>query len=125
MPRIAATRAIEIAPFTLATYANEISAQQRAEVRRLAEQCGLEVIGLHWLLAKTQGFHVTSPDAEVRRRTAEYFSHLARLSADLGGRILVFGSPQQRNLLPGVSREQGMQVCGRSDPERAAHVRAV
>lgn len=102
---------IEIAPFTLAAYANEVSAQQRAEVRRLAEQCGLEVIGLHWLLAKTQGFHVTSPDAEVRRRTAEYFSHLARLCADLGGRILVFGSPQQRSLLPGMSREQGMQYA--------------
>lgn len=102
---------IEIAPFTLASDAHEISPQQRAEVRRLAEQCGLEVIGLHWLLAKTQGFHVTSPDAETRRRTAEYLGHLARLCADLGGKVLVFGSPQQRNLLPGVSRAQGMQYA--------------
>lgn len=102
---------IEIAPFTLAAYANEISADRRAEVRRLADQHGLEVIGLHWLLAKTEGFHVTSPEAEVRRRTADYFGHLVRLCADLGGKLMVFGSPQQRNLLPGVSREQGMQFA--------------
>jgi sugar phosphate isomerase/epimerase len=102
---------IEIAPFTLATYATEISAERRAEVRRLADQYGLEVIGLHWLLAKTEGFHVTSPEAEVRRRTADYFVQLVRLCAELGGKVMVFGSPQQRNLLPGVSHEQGMQYA--------------
>jgi len=102
---------IEIAPFTLASYAQAISAAQRAEVRRMAQQHGLEVIGLHWLLAKTEGFHVTSPEADVRRRTADYFAQLARLCADLGGKVLVFGSPQQRNLLPGVSREQGTQYA--------------
>jgi len=102
---------IEIAPFTLATYAHDISAAQRAEVRRIAEQNGLEVIGLHWLLAKTEGFHVTSPEAEVRRRTADYFANLARLCAEVGGKVLVFGSPQQRNLLAGVSPEQGMQYA--------------
>jgi sugar phosphate isomerase/epimerase len=102
---------IEIAPFTLAASATDVTAGQRAEVRRLADICGLEVIGLHWLLAKTQGFHVTSPVADVRRRTAGYFGHLARLAADLGGRVLVFGSPQQRGLLPGVSREQAMDFA--------------
>jgi sugar phosphate isomerase/epimerase len=102
---------IEIAPFTLAAYAQDISAAQRAAVRRVAEQCGLEVIGLHWLLAKTEGFHVTSPEADVRRRTAEYFANLARLCAELGGKVLVFGSPQQRNLMAGVSAEQGMQYA--------------
>lgn len=102
---------IEIAPFTLAKYATEITSQQRAEVRRQAEAAGLEVVGLHWLLAKTEGFHVTSPDAEIRRQTADYFGELIRLCADLDGKIMVFGSPQQRNLLPGVSREQGMDYA--------------
>lgn len=102
---------IEIAPFTMAKYVTEVTPKQRAEVRRLAETEGLEVIGLHWLLAKTEGFHVTSPEADVRRRTAEYLAELARCCADLGGKILVFGSPMQRNLLPGVSREQGMQYA--------------
>jgi sugar phosphate isomerase/epimerase len=102
---------IEIAPFTIAQYATDISAARRAEVRRQAERAKLEIIGLHWLLAKTKGFHLTSPDAEVRRRTAAYFGELARLCADLGGKIMVLGSPQQRNLAPGVTKEQGMKYA--------------
>lgn len=100
---------MEIAPFTLAKYAGEVTAKQRAELRRLADQHGLEIIGLHWLLAKTEGFYLTHPDAEIRGRTADYFRQLVRLGADLGGRVLVLGSPMQRNLLPGVSREHALQ----------------
>jgi len=97
---------VEIAPFTIADCAADISPAQRAEVRRQADAAGLEVVGLHWLLAKTEGLHLTSPDAETRRKTADYFGQLARLCADLGGKILVLGSPQQRNLLPGVSPDE-------------------
>ncbi len=63
-------------------------------------------MGLHWLLAKTEGYHLTSPDAAVRRRTAEYLCHLALLCRDLGGDLMVFGSPDQRNLSPGVTLAQ-------------------
>ncbi len=111
---------MEIAPFTLANYATEISAQQRQEVCKLAEDTGLEVVGLHWLLAKTEGFYLTSPDADVRRRTSDYFIELARLCADLGGKILVCGSPKQRDILPGVTHAQAMdyaaEVFGRALP---------
>jgi sugar phosphate isomerase/epimerase len=99
---------IEIAPFTIADRVEDISAARREEVRRQADEAGLEVVGLHWLLAKTEGFYLTSPDAEVRRRTAEYFGQLARLCADLGGRVMALGSPQQRNLLPDVGRDEAM-----------------
>lgn len=99
---------IEIAPFTIATDCKEITPAKRDEVRRQAADAGLEVIGLHWLLAKTKGYYLTSPDASVRRATVEYLKELARLCRDLGGSILVFGSPLQRNLLPGVTMEQAM-----------------
>jgi sugar phosphate isomerase/epimerase len=102
---------IEIAPFTLANRVTEIAPQKRAEVRATAEAAGLEVVGLHWLLAKTEGLHLTSPDPQTRRRTADYLAELGRCCADLGGHLLVFGSPQQRQLLPGVTREQGMQYA--------------
>jgi sugar phosphate isomerase/epimerase len=102
---------VEIAPFTLADTANQISPGLRAEVRRLAERAGLEIVGLHWLLAKTEGLHLTSPDAEVRRKTADYLADLARLCFDLGGRVMVFGSPKQRCLLPGVTRESAMNYA--------------
>jgi sugar phosphate isomerase/epimerase len=97
---------IEIAPFTLGPSAGAITARQRRAVRQAAEAAGLEVVGLHWLLAKTEGFHLTNPDADVRRRTVEYLQELIRLSADLGGRILVFGSPMQRNRSTGVTKTQ-------------------
>lgn len=100
---------VEIAPFTIAEYVTEIPAQRRSEVRRLAEKSGLKVVGLHWLLAKTKGFHLTSADAEVRHKTSAYLGELARFCADLGGRIMVLGSPKQRDLVAGMSQEEGMQ----------------
>jgi hypothetical protein len=72
------------------------------------EDAGLECAGLHWLLAKTEGFHLTHPDAAVRKKTGEYLVELAKFCADLGGNIMIFGSPKQRDLLEGVSRDQGM-----------------
>ena len=60
------------------------------------------------LLARTEGFHVAHPDADVRRRTVDYLGDLARFCHDLGGRVLVFGSPKQRSLLPGVTAERAL-----------------
>ena len=103
---------VEIAPFTLAPQAapfdaRKVPAEKIVEVRTQAEEAGLEVVGLHWLLAKTEGFYLTSPDPTVRRHTAEYLRALAELCADLGGKVMVLGSPQQRNLLDGVSYADG------------------
>lgn len=101
---------IEIAPFTMNNNAYDISPDERAKVRSQVEAAGLEMIGLHWLLAFTEGYYLTSPDETVRKKTAEYLSELARLCRDLGGRVLVLGSPKQRNLEPiGISHEEGMQ----------------
>jgi sugar phosphate isomerase/epimerase len=97
---------LELAPFTLAPRITEVTAKRRAELRRQAEDCGLTILGLHWLLAKTEGLHVTSPDEATRRRTADYLVELARCCRDLGGDILVFGSPAQRKIPPGAKREQ-------------------
>lgn len=101
--------AVEIAPFTLAKDVRTISTATRNVLRRAVESAGLEVAGLHWLLAKTEGFHVANPDAEVRQRTLEYLGALARFCADLGGRVMVFGSPAQRSLPPGVARGDALK----------------
>jgi sugar phosphate isomerase/epimerase len=94
---------IEVAPFTLGALATDVSPQARSELRRTIARAGLDCVGLHWLLAKTEGFHVAHPDAVIRSRTVDYLAELARLCHDLGGRVLVFGSPKQRSLLPGVA----------------------
>jgi sugar phosphate isomerase/epimerase len=102
---------IEIAPFTINPDARKISVERRGEVRRQAEAAGLDVVGLHWLLAKTEGLYLTTRDAAVRRATADYVEELGRLCRDLGGSILVFGSPLQRNLLPGVGHDEGLKYA--------------
>ena len=102
---------IEFAPFTINRNVTEISSSERRRVRQLVLDAGLETVGLHWLLAFTEGYHLTTPDIEVRKRTAEYFGELAHLCRDLGGAILVLGSPQQRNLLPEVTHSQAMEYA--------------
>lgn len=97
---------LEIAPFTLTPRITDVSAEQRRELRRTAEAAGLTIVGLHWLLAKTEGFHVTSADSAMRRATGEYLGELARACRDLGGDILVFGSPLQRKVAGDVTRQQ-------------------
>jgi len=88
---------LEVAPFTLGVLATDIGPQQRAEYRQLVHDCGMEIIGLHWLLAKTEGFHLTTEDRAVRHKTADYLKALVELCADLGGSVMVLGSPAQRN----------------------------
>ena len=97
---------LEVAPFTLAPLVTDLSAERRGEIQRTIARAGLECVGLHWLLAHTEGLHVAHPDPEVRRRTVGYLGEAARLCRDLGGRVLVFGSPQRRSCLPGVSRAE-------------------
>lgn len=101
-------KAIEIAPFTVAQFVTDVPQERREDLRKAYENAGLKVAGLHWILSKTEGFHLTSPDKDVRKATAKYLGDLAQFCADLGGDVMIFGSPKQRNLLEGVSMEQGM-----------------
>jgi sugar phosphate isomerase/epimerase len=99
---------LEVAPFTLAARAGDVTPDRRRTLRRQAEDCGLQIIGLHWLLAKTEGLQLTAADEAVRRRTAEYLVDLARLCRDLGGDLMVFGSPAQRRIPAGATRAQAL-----------------
>ena len=102
---------VEIAPFTIDKDASHISAARRIEIRRLAENVDLKITGLHWLLAKTEGYYLTSPDPVVRQKTADYFLELIRLCADLSGHVMVLGSPLQRNILRDVSRDHAFDYA--------------
>jgi sugar phosphate isomerase/epimerase len=83
---------VEVAPFTLGLYAHEITASQRAAYRQAVADHGMEIIGLHWLLAKTEGFHLTTDE----------------LCSDLGGTLMVLGSPLQRNFPPTMTHDQAL-----------------
>jgi len=102
---------LEMAPFTLAPRITDVPGARRRELRRQAEDSGLTILGLHWLLAKTEGLHLTSPDAAVRQRTADYLIELARCTRDLGGDLMVFGSPAQRRVPAGHTRAQAAEFA--------------
>lgn len=97
---------VEIAPFTLGKLANEVSPKERAVLHEAASNEGVNIIGLHWILAQTTGFHINCADKAVRDRTAAYLTDLSNLCADLGGTVMVFGSPKQRCLCNDLTLEQ-------------------
>ncbi|NLY30643.1 MAG: sugar phosphate isomerase/epimerase [Firmicutes bacterium] len=110
---------IELAPFTFADSVVDISRAERREIRKTAEAAGLQIVGLHWLLTKPEGLHLMHPDKAVREKTVDYLLRLVEFCADVGGTVMTFGSPNQRTILPGVSREtaltlavEGLQICG-------------
>ena len=92
---------LEIAPFTLDASPEKISTGEAAKIRRVVEASGLVVTGLHWLLVKPDGLSLTDPDASIRGRTIEVMLRLTALCAELGGAVLVHGSPKQRQIAPG------------------------
>jgi sugar phosphate isomerase/epimerase len=95
---------LEIAPFTLHESPERISAAEAAKIRGVVQASGLVVTGLHWLLVKPEGLSLTDPDASVRARTVDVMIRLIALCAELGGTVLVHGSPRQRQIAPGESQ---------------------
>ncbi|MFQ5740195.1 MAG: sugar phosphate isomerase/epimerase family protein [Acidobacteriota bacterium] len=98
--------ALELAPFTLAANPHLLDRSLRRELRRTALASGLEIAGLHWLLVTPQGLSITSSDGRVRKKTIDVIRALIGLCADLGGRVMVHGSPRQRQIARGDDPEE-------------------
>ncbi len=96
---------LEIAPFTLDAEPHRLSAARRAEVRRAAADAGIAITGLHYLLLAPEGLSITSADSAKRRATVEVMRALCDLAADLGGKVLIHGSPGQRAIEAGREAE--------------------
>jgi sugar phosphate isomerase/epimerase len=96
---------VELAPFMFAPLVTQWTAAHRRETATIAHRHGLTVIGLHWLFARTSGFSIVSADPSVRATTATYLGELAQACADVGGMILVLGSPPVRNVPDGMTTD--------------------
>jgi sugar phosphate isomerase/epimerase len=107
---------IELAPFTLSAAPHLLTPAEIAAARRMAEDSGLVIAGLHWLLIRPEGLSLTSPDAAIRQRTIAVMERLTELCAELGGTYLVHGSPAQRRLPddPGAARGWAMEAFARA-----------
>ena len=91
---------IEVAPFTLNEDPRELTEKEVAVHGHAARAAGLDLVGLHWLLVKPEGLHLTTDNDALRQETTEFACHLARLCAAMGGDVMVWGSPKQRDLDP-------------------------
>jgi D-psicose/D-tagatose/L-ribulose 3-epimerase len=91
-------RGLEVAPFTFGDDGWRMPAAKRAEVRRACSEVGIEVSGLHWLLAAPAGLSITSADRNVWQKSVDVVRASIDLCAELGGIYLVHGSPAQRRV---------------------------
>jgi len=90
---------LEVAPFTLGDI-DKIDDRYAASLGGVIRDHGLDMVGFHWLLARTHGIHLTHPDPKIAKRTFEYTEHLIDVCSAMGGRVMVWGSPDQRTLDP-------------------------
>ena len=97
--------AIELAPFTLGSEPHLIGARERARLRAAAAGAGIDIVSLHWLLVTPKGLSINTADEAVRARTVEVMRRLIGLCADLGGAVLVHGSPMARQVPDGADPE--------------------
>ena len=96
---------LELAPFTLGDEPHRLPAERRSAIRRIAEDHGLAITGLHWLLVAPEGLSITSPEEAVRERTLGVMRGLIELCRELGGSVLVHGSPAQRAIHEGETHD--------------------
>ena len=100
-------RGLEVAPFTCGDDAWRMPSSKRGDIRNACRAAGIEVSGLHWLLAAPAGLSITTSDRAVWQKSVDVLRASVDLCAELGGAYLVHGSPAQR------------RVADRSDVERA------
>jgi D-psicose/D-tagatose/L-ribulose 3-epimerase len=106
-------RGLEVAPFTFGDDGWRMPPAKRREVRRACTDAGVEVSGLHWLLAAPAGLSITTADKAVWHKSVDVLRASVELCAELGGAYLVHGSPAQR------------RVEGPSDAQRAEEAWAI
>jgi len=102
---------LEVAPFTFSPFVTDISAGTRQEIVRSAAAADLDILGIHWVFVGPDGVHLTHPDASIRKFTSDYMKELVHFCGDIGGKVIIFGSPKQRNIEEGVTYDQAFDYA--------------
>jgi sugar phosphate isomerase/epimerase len=99
---------LEVAPFTVSDDPAAMTDGEAEQLKRVAADHGLVITGLHWLLVKPEGLSITTPDAAMHVRAVAFMRRLCELCAAMGGTYLVHGSPRQRMIPVGETRETAL-----------------
>lgn len=91
---------LELAPGTLGDDPHRLPAAKAREFRAIVEDHGLAVTGLHFLLLSYPDLSVTEPGRA--QETSDVLAGLIDLCAELGGKVIVHGSPSSRQLPEGA-----------------------
>lgn len=102
---------IELAPFTVVDDPRQMTAAQKAMVRDAARNSGIAISGLHWLLLMPKGLSITSEDTIVWQRSVDVMRANIEICAELGGDVLVHGSPAQRRLPDDEAGSAAARAC--------------
>jgi D-psicose/D-tagatose/L-ribulose 3-epimerase len=89
---------LELAPIVLGGEPHRLPASRCAEARAIAADHGIAITGLYCLMHAPAGLSITTADPGARALTLEVIERLCDLCASLGGRYLVHGSSQYRQL---------------------------
>ncbi|MCP4641146.1 MAG: sugar phosphate isomerase/epimerase [bacterium] len=100
---------IEIAPFTLSQYVADIPQETRRKIVAKAAEVDLDIIGIHWVFVGPEGIYLNHSDKAIRDRTVQYLKDLCHFCGDIGGDVMIFGSPKQRNVLPELTYDQAWE----------------
>ena len=101
---------LELAPFTFGDDAWRMPAAKRADILRTCRDAGLEVSGLHWLLAAPAGLSIATADRAVWQKSVDVLRASVDLCAELGGAYLVHGSPAQRRVSSADDRSRAEEA---------------
>jgi sugar phosphate isomerase/epimerase len=100
---------VEIAPWTLGAPLNELDDATLSSGRQAAESAGLEIAGIHWIFGRETTFHILDPDK--RNATLDILVRAVNVCGGLGGDVITFGSPWQRNRPEGVSETEALATA--------------
>jgi len=88
-------KGLEVAPSKVWDNVNHVRPKQVSAYRKQVENAGLKVIGIHSLFFDQPHLGLFR-GRDIRKNTIKFLIHLSNICADLGGKFLVFGSPQAR-----------------------------
>lgn len=97
---------VEVTPWTFTDDVTSVTETEIADVRRAASEADLEVIGVPRIFWAEADHHLSADDEAIRERTLTYLVDVVDLCDGLGGDIVLFGSPNQRNVPNGMSPER-------------------